>query len=75
VNADESPQPITLNFDTVIKAGNGTLLTNDDEYAFNYLNNATAISPTTFKLAKSAIKGKKVEYTVPGLAIVVLELK
>jgi alpha-N-arabinofuranosidase len=74
VNADTSPHEITINLDTSISSGNGTILTNDDEYAFNYLNNATAISPTTFTLPESALSGTEVKYTLPGLAIVVLEL-
>ncbi|KAA8895832.1 alpha-L-arabinofuranosidase A [Sphaerosporella brunnea] len=77
INADTTPHAITLNLDVKVSTVNGTILTNEDEYAFNYRNNATAISPKTFTLDESVIGngGKQVTYELPGLAIVVLELK
>ncbi|KIM27412.1 glycoside hydrolase family 51 protein [Serendipita vermifera MAFF 305830] len=76
VNAAKQPAPVTLNFDTAISKVNGTILRHDDEFGFNYLGNATAISPKTFDLEQSAIQnqGMTITYAVPGLSVVVLEL-
>ncbi|KIM20379.1 glycoside hydrolase family 51 protein [Serendipita vermifera MAFF 305830] len=77
VNAAKQPAPITLSFDTAITKVNGTILHHDDEFGFNYRNNATAISPKTFDLKQAAIgnRGMTVKYEIPGLSVVVLELK
>ncbi|KIM20377.1 glycoside hydrolase family 51 protein [Serendipita vermifera MAFF 305830] len=77
VNAAKQPAPITINFDTTITKGNGTILHHGDEFGFNYRNNATAITPKMFDLKQSAIgnRGATVKYDIPGLSVVVLELK
>lgn len=45
VNSGNSSIPLTLNFDTAFTSVNGTVLTNEDLLAFNYVNNATAVVP------------------------------
>ncbi|KAF8247046.1 glycoside hydrolase [Wilcoxina mikolae CBS 423.85] len=78
VNAATTLVPVTLKFDTTISSVNGTVLGHEDEYGFNYIGNATAISPRTFMLDGRNVrknKGRTVEWDVPGLSIVVLEVR
>lgn len=66
---------MTINLDIPIKAANGTILHSDDELAFNYLGNATAVAPVEFRVKSTAIKGETLRYELPGLSVVVLELR
>ncbi|KAI5801254.1 alpha-L-arabinofuranosidase A [Geopyxis carbonaria] len=75
VNAAKQPAEVTLQVDRKVRSVNGTSLGHADEYAFNYIGNATAISPKTFTLKSGAVRGGTVRYTLPGLSVVVLELK
>lgn len=73
VNAGTVKAPVTLDFDFKVAKVNGTILGHEEEFGFNYMGNATAISPRTFDV-KKGIKGKKVQWEVPGFSIVVLEV-
>jgi alpha-N-arabinofuranosidase len=73
VNAGPVEAPITMEFDFDVQGVNGTVLRHDDEYGFNYMGNATAISPKMFDV-EEGVEGKVVEWSVPGFAVVVLEV-
>lgn len=82
VNAAQAAIPLTLSIDFHIKSVNGTILRHDDEYGFNYIGNATAISPVKFNLknGKGATitkekSGGSLKWNVPPLSVTVLELK
>lgn len=82
VNAAQAAVPLTLSIDFHIKSVNGTILRHDDEYGFNYIGNATAISPVKFTLknGKGATitkdgPGGNLKWNVPPLSVTVLELQ
>ncbi|KAL7269769.1 hypothetical protein RUND412_007554 [Rhizina undulata] len=75
VNAALTTTPVTISLDINISQANYTILTCDDEYGFNYLGNATAISPTTADLPSSAFRNSSIVWDVPALSVIVLELR
>lgn len=81
MNTAQAAIPLTLSIDFNIKSVNGTILRHDDEYGFNYIGNATAISPVRFSLknGKNATitkdnSGGVLKWNVPPLSVTVLEL-
>lgn len=82
MNAAQTAIPLTLSVDFQIKSINGTILRHDDEYGFNYIGNATTISPVKFNLKdgknatiKNDRSGSTLKWNVPSLSVTVLELK
>lgn len=82
VNAAEYEVPVSFDVDFKVKSVNGTILRHDDEYGFNFIGNATAISPVKFTLdngkngtvIKAGGNGSTVKWNVPSLSVTVLEL-
>lgn len=75
VNSSKDKIPVTIELDKTVTRANATLLRNDDEYAFNYLNNQTAIHLVEEKVAVHGWGTRKVDWDVPGWSVVVLELR
>lgn len=77
MNAAQTPVPLELTIDFKINDVNGTTISHHDEYGFNYIGNATAISPKKFDLKNgkgTTISGSTLKWDVPALSITVLEL-
>ncbi|KAH8155680.1 uncharacterized protein LAJ45_00690 [Morchella importuna] len=82
VNAAEYEVPVSFDVDFKVKSVNGTILRHDDEYGFNFIGNATAISPVKFTLdngrnsttIKAGGNRSTVQWNVPSLSVTVLEL-
>lgn len=75
VNASKDKVPVTIELDRTVTQANATLMRNDDEYGFNYLNNQTAIALQEAKVTVDKKGTKKVAWEVPSWSVVVLELR
>lgn len=72
VNAEAKPQKVTFDFDANIRAANATVLSHEDPYAFNFFGNATIVPKP---VGGQKVKGKSVEWSVPGYSVSVLEVR
>ncbi|KAF8471745.1 glycoside hydrolase superfamily [Kalaharituber pfeilii] len=74
VNSGAEKVPV-IDLDREVYKANVTFLMYEDEYAFNCINNATAISLQERDVGTYKKGTKKVKWDVPGWSVVVLELR
>lgn len=72
VNSEAKAQKVEFEFDANLRKANATVLTHPDPYAFNFIGNGTIVPQS---VGGQKIKGKTVEWNVPGYSVSVLEVQ
>jgi len=72
VNSEAEEAKIEVEFDAAVGSANATVLTHEDPYAFNFIGNGTIVPKA---VGSQKVKGKKVEYKLPGYSVNILEVR